>query len=481
MQKSSLKKNVFFSILRNVMNVIFPIITFPYASRILTPEGIGKVNFANSIVTYFYHIALLGITNYGIREGAKLRQDRRELSKFVKEIIIINIVTCFFSYLLFFITIFIIPKFYSYHSLLLLSCISIFFTVIGMDWFYNAIEDFQYIAVRSIVFQYLSLFFLFFFVKSKNDILWYIFFGIFGSLGSNVFNLIHIRKFIDLGISVKLELGKHIKPILVLFVFRFISDIQKLLGTTMLGFISNDDEVGYYAAALRIYRFVLTVLVAAITVLLPRLSSHVNKNEYMRFSNIINRSFLLILCISIPSSFGIYVLADPVVRIISGPEFINSAPSMRIMAPIFIFSSLAALIGTQAFISLNKEKLTIVSYGVGVFVFFILNLVLIPQFNSFGSAMATLISEFIVTLLLLFFARNIINWKMIIRNAIQFISVSIIMLIVLFYLSEYIPNIVIMLLISIPTGIIIYLGILLLIKNELVLSIFTDLLKPSKW
>ena len=167
MAEKSLKKNAVFSFIKSFMNLAFPVVTFPYASRILMPEGIGRVNFANSIVSYFSMLAGLGIASYATREAAKIRQDKVLLSKFSKEVFFINLASTFISYVLFFIALFCIPKFSEYRTLLLVCSTTIIFTTIGMGWLYSALEEFRYITIRSIFFQFVSLIFLFLFVRPQ--------------------------------------------------------------------------------------------------------------------------------------------------------------------------------------------------------------------------------------------------------------------------------------------------------------------------
>ena len=161
MQQKSLKKNAFYSFLKSFLSLVFPIITFPYASRILLPEGIGKVNFANSVISWFVILAGLGITGYAGREASRKRNDEYAIAKLTKEIFIINGISTIVAYSLFILSFLFVPKFVSYRSLLLVCSIKIFFTTFGVDWIYNAFEEFRYKTIRSFVFQVLALVFLF--------------------------------------------------------------------------------------------------------------------------------------------------------------------------------------------------------------------------------------------------------------------------------------------------------------------------------
>ena len=217
MSEKNLKTNVFFNILKSLMGILFPLISFPYASRVLLPEGIGKVNFVNSIVDYFLMIALLGINMYATREASKLRDDKEKLSVFSKEIFFINIVSTLIAFLCLASAIAFVSSFSPYRLLLIVSSTKILFMLIGFDWLYVAEEEFGYITLRSFVFQVMSLVFLFAFVRSSEDYVQYALIGVFSSVGSNICNFIHARKFIHLFRAQICNIKRHLKPIFVFF------------------------------------------------------------------------------------------------------------------------------------------------------------------------------------------------------------------------------------------------------------------------
>ena len=171
MENKSLKKNAALNMIKTFIGLIFPLITFPYASRILQPTGLGKVNFAHSIISYFSMLAALGINTYAVREAAKLREDKTALTRFVKEIITINMISTIVAYVLLTISILFIPYFSDYKTLLVVCSGTILFTTLGMDWLYTALEEFSYITIRSILFQLLSMVLLFVFVHKQEDYL----------------------------------------------------------------------------------------------------------------------------------------------------------------------------------------------------------------------------------------------------------------------------------------------------------------------
>jgi O-antigen/teichoic acid export membrane protein len=100
MKKKSLELNAFLNSLRSILNLLFPLITFPYVSRVLSVDGMGIYNFSNTYVNYFLLIAGLGIATYAVREGAKYRNNTEEISKFASQVFTINIYSTIIAYVL---------------------------------------------------------------------------------------------------------------------------------------------------------------------------------------------------------------------------------------------------------------------------------------------------------------------------------------------------------------------------------------------
>lgn len=413
MRKKSIKINAILNFVKTFMSFIFPLITFPYASRVLLPDGIGRVNFATSIISYFSLLASLGITSYGIREGAKIRESRYKLSKFAKEIFTINMIATIVSYVLLIVAIIFIQKFNEYKQLLIICSASILFTTLGMDWLYTAVEDFAYITIRSIVFQFISLILLFLFVHTPNDILQYAAISVVSNVGSNFLNFIHSRKYISFkNIKVKMKnLKKHVAPVTVLFVMAITSSIYTILDTSMLGFLTTDYQVGIYTAATKINRIVLNLVVSIGTVLLPRLSYYSGVRDNKKFLELAYKSIDLLMLIAVPAAVGLSILAKDIILIISGQSYIAAVPVMRIINPIVIIVAVSNFIGVQIFMPLNKEKWTLYSNIAGAIVNLTLNIILITKYGAIGAAIASMLAELIVTGTQMFLVRKYLSVK----------------------------------------------------------------------
>ena len=475
MKQKSLKINAALNFIKTIFGLIFPLITFPYVSRVLLPEGIGRVNFAQSIVSYFSLIASLGITNYGIREASKVRDDNFKLNQFSKELLVINLISTEVAYFLFFISIFIIPKFSEYRPLLCVCSSIILFSTLGMDWLYTAVEDFLYITIRSIIFQFISLMLLFIFVKNENDYLIYAGIAVFSSVGSNIMNFLHSRKIINFKECSKLELKKHLKPIFILFSMAVTIQIYTALDTTMLGFISGEWYVGIYSAATKINKIVLSAVVSVSAVILPRLAYYTSLNKSDEFNKLVYKGIDLILLFSIPATIGLCLLSKQVILVLSGQSFIEAVNPMRVMNPIIIVIGLSNFMGVQIFMPLNKEKYTLYSVITGATINFILNIILIPKCNALGAAIATICAEFMVTFVQFVFAHKIIRYRFVLKRALIYVANSVVMAIPVLLCIFFIKIDWVILVAGIISGALTYLIMLIIERNQFVLSVFNSM------
>ena len=466
MHEKSIKKNATYSFLKAFLTLIFPVITFPYASRILLPEGIGKVNFANSIVQYFAMIAGLGITAYATREAAKRKYNKTELDIFAKEIFLINIYSTIVAYLLFFIALVAIPQLNASYALLLICSGKIFFSLFSFDWLYTALEEFKYITIRSALFQLLSLIFLFTFVKDESDVIAYAIFGMFSSVGSNLINFFYSKRFINLKIKTTLNLTQHMKGIFIFFGMALITSIYTTLDITILGFLSTEKEIGYYSAATKLSHMILSLLTAATGVLLPRLTLYYQQQKYEIFQELVSKTISILLLIAIPIFLGFFLLVNPIISLFSGNQFLPAIPAMKVISPIIIIIPLASITGVQILPSLGKEKISMFSYSLGAITNLGFNLLFIPKFGALGATIGTVIAESVVLIFqILFFPKNLFS-KEIIVNVLQSVIAALIMAVPIFFIQKYITNPFIVLITSFIIGFLLYALGLYIMRNK---------------
>lgn len=389
----SLKYNAIMNSILSVANIIFPLITFPYVTRTLGVDINGKLAFASSVINYFSLFATLGLSTYGIKACAKVRDDKDKLSKTVQELILINIITTSIVMLTLIISIAIIPKFNDNALLLLIYSCGILLNVVGLNWFYSAIEEYKYITKRSIIFKFISLVMMIIFVHNPNDGYKYALITVLANVGSNILNIIHSKKYISFKKYNKYNLKHHLRPTLSMFGTYLAVNVYSNLDNVMLGFLCGDYEVGIYTAAVRI-RVVLTNLITSLgMVLMPRLSYYIEKGEHDNFNQVLKKSYAVIIMISIPMMLFFMITSKESVLLLSGNEYIKATIPMMILMPIMVISSLSNITGMQILIPNNQEDKFMKSVTVGAILNLFLNLIIMSKFGATGAAIATLIAE----------------------------------------------------------------------------------------
>lgn len=288
-KQKSLKLNFVMNAILTMSQFVFPLITFPYVSRILLPIGTGKVSFATSIVSYFTLFAQLGIPTYGIRACAKVRDNREELSKMVQELFIINLMMSALAYVVYFAAIYYVPRFRQDKDLFLIVGLTIFFNAIGMEWLYKALEQYTYITVRSIIFKFIAIVAMFLMVHEQSDYVIYGGISILASSASNIFNFFHIHRYVNIKPVGHYNFKKHLKAIVIFFAMSCATTIYTHLDTVMLGFIRTDADVGYYNAAVKIKTILVSIVTSLGVVLLPRASYYVEHSMMDEFYRITKR------------------------------------------------------------------------------------------------------------------------------------------------------------------------------------------------
>lgn len=480
MQQKSLKKNLVYSVAQKLISLLMPVITFPYASRILLPEGIGKVNFAHSIISYFTMIAGLGISTYAIREGAKIRDDNDKFSKFTKEMFTINSVSTVVAYVLLFISLFFVKKLHPYTALILICSINMFLSVLGISWMYNAKEEFRYISIRSIVFQLLSLVYLFVFVRTKDDIIHYTIFGILNSTGSNILNFIHSRKFINWKTKYQLEIKKHLKPIFILFGKTAADTVYLVLDISILGFIAGDEAVGFYTAASKINKIVMNLLIVQNTIMLPRLSYYA-EHDYEKYKALLTKSFNLSILFMIPSFIGFTLLSKDIMIIFCGNNYLPAINTMIILNGLILIMTMSSFFSSTVLIPFRKDKYSLYAAIIGAVSNFILNLVLIPKYSHQGAAVATIVAEFLhLAAIYIFSVRTIGHTKGIAHDLYQYVIAAGVMGVAVYFMHKYYYGNLLSIIVEIIAGAVIYGLILLIFRNQFLLNTIRNVLGKLK-
>lgn len=405
-KNKSLKLNFLMNIILTMSSFVFPLITFPYISRILLPTGTGKVSFATSVVTYFSMFAQLGIPTYGIRACAKVRDNREELTRTTQELLCINIIMSIISYVILSVLLFRISRFQADKDLYVILSFTIILTAIGMEWLYKALEQYTYITIRSVIFKFVALIAMFLLVREQKDYVVYGGITIFAASASNVLNFFNAHKYIDLKPIGNYNFKRHMKPILIFFAMSCATTIYTNLDTVMLGFMSTDANVGYYNAAVKIKTILVSIVTSLGTVLLPRASYYIQQEKIDEFRRITKKALNFVVLIAMPLMLYFIYYAKEGIYFLSGSAYANSIVPMQVIMPTLLLIGITNIFGIQILVPLGREKVVLFSEIVGALIDVIVNALLIPHYASIGAAIGTLIAEFAVLIVQFYVLRE---------------------------------------------------------------------------
>lgn len=477
MAQKSLKKNAAYNFVKAFMNLAFPLISFPYASRVLMPSGIGKVNFINSFIDYFVLLAGLGIGSYATREAARIRDNKNLLNTFSSQILTINAISTIISYAILAITFLLTPKLREYKVLLVICSTKILFSATGVTWLYAAEEEYRYITIRSAIFQAFSLIFLFTFVRKPEDYTLYAMMGVISNVGSNICNFLYARKFISIRLTLKVNLKKHFRSIMIFFGESCASKIHSALDSVMLGFMLNDMSVGYYSAAQKI-KVLVTQMITSITgTLTPRSSWYLEQNDKKGYQQMVQKAGNVACFFSIPAAIGIMAIARPLIMFFSGEAYLPALPSMLVLAPSVVTGSISSFLFNVILTPNRLEKYSLQAQIIGSSLNILLNAIFIPFWGVFGASLSTMIVELTIMVVMMIHARKYLKGSKIFSSFLQALVGSLFMAVVVGLAIQLFESAFLQILAGILTGSLTYAVVMILLRNQSALMVLSMLKK----
>ena len=474
--KHSIKANALLNVVKQLCSILFPLITIPYVTRILQAENLGKVNFSASIVSYFAMIAQMGIANYAIREGAKLRNNKLQIEEFSNEVFTFNIFTMMISYVLMFGFICFCRPIQNYSLLIIIQSATVLFTTIGVDWVNNIFEDFFAITLRTIIVQIVSLVLMFMFVRNINDYVIYAIITVVAQCGAYLFNAFSVRKYVKIKLTFSIKILNHLKPILFLFSNNIAMMVYINSDTTMIGFMVGDSAVAIYYIATKMYTVIKNIINAIIVVALPRLSNYVehNKKAYNELCTTVLTSVLTVL---VPAVVGLFCCSNFIVKIIAGQEFVGGGTALKILSISLLFAVLGGFNKLCVVMPNREEKILLLATSFAAIINIALNFILIPIWSYNGAALTTVIAEAIVAIITYISTRKYTNIK-ISKNVVLSIGIGCVFIaICCLFIQRTVVNDFLTLVMSIVTSVIIYGVALIVFKNPLIMLVKERLFK----
>lgn len=394
----SIAKNALYNVLLNIASVIFPLITAPYVSRVLEPDGVGLFNFSTTYAGYFSLVAMLGIPTYGVREVSKLRDDKEALTKLVSQLLSISVITTTFVSVVYLVTIAFIGQLSENYIIFIIAGFAIYLAPFKINWYFQGLEEFDGITKVSLIFRTLSVICLFIFVREKSDLIIYVVLCVLGGVLADIWNY---YRMCSSGIKPRFTLlgaAMHIKPLMILFASSIAISIYTVLDTLMVGFITDYEETGYYTSAMHISKVIVSAVTSLSLVAVPRVSYYMKNKDYENINILMNKSFSMVSFIAFPIAIGIASIAPTFVPLFLGVKFMGAIMPLVILSTIIVFIGLNNLTGMQVLVGMGYDNYFLYSMLAGTISNFILNIFLIPYFGAIGASISSVFAEFLVLL-----------------------------------------------------------------------------------
>lgn len=442
----SLKKNFIYNAILTMSGYIFPLMVYPYVSRVLGVANIGACNFVDSIVEYFTILSMMGMNTIGIREIAKCKNDQQKLDNVFSQLFSLNTLTTITAIIILIIATNIVPKFAPYKDLLYIGVGKLFFNYMLINWFFQGLENFKYIAARTIFVKILFVISVFLFVKTETDVKLYYFLVALTWAGNGIINFIYAKKYVSFNFTLKINKAI-IGSFFILGVYWFMNSMYTTLNVAFLGFATNDIEVGYYTTANKLLTVIMTMFTALTSVMVPRVSVALKSNDNSEAKSLIRKAINALMLFAIPLIFFVFPFSQELIYLMSGKGYEGATTPLQIMTPLFFLVGYDQIIVLQTLLPMGKDKdilrNSILAASVGI----ISNIFLTLNFGKNGSAIVLILAELSVLLSSQFCVTKYLGlkipFKLIIKHIIGFSPIIIICYVIKYFINSYVISLIV--------------------------------------
>ena len=470
----SIKKNYLYNLSFQILTILIPLITTPYLARILEVSGIGISSFTISIASYFILFSSFGIAEYGQRQIAMERSDKKKYSTTFWELFIYKAITTTISIIFYLIFILSTTEYTVLYFVLTLTLVA---SIFDISWFYQGLEEYRLISLRNIAIKLLFTISIFVFVKTAEDLTLYIVLYSLSQLLSSIALWFPIKKFITKISKKSLRIFRHTKDTFIYFLPQIATQIYTTVDKTMLGLMTGSQlENGYYEQAHKITQVAQTLVISLNTVMLPRMAYLYAKKRFDEIKTRLVKSLRFSYLLAFPICFGLIAIAADLVPWFFGPGYEKVVPLLMIFAPLIIIISISNCLGSQCLTPCGKRLQSALALWLGAILNVILNFSLIPALGSIGAAFSSVAAELLIVFLYFVLAKNYVSFLNAIKCSWKYCLSALIMFITVFAIASILPPTILSTFIEIIVGTIVYALVLIYFKDDL----FTSYVKEGK-
>lgn len=435
----SIKRNFLYNSLITVSGYIFPLITYPYVSRVLGATNIGVVNFIDSLINYFVIFSMMGIATVGVREIARANKaGRRELDATFTSLVLLTGLFTLISLAALVAAMLFVPKLAPYRALLEVGALKLLGNFCLLEWLYSGLEQFRYIALRTLAVKTLYMVSVFVFVRTSDDYLIYFFLMTMMIVLNAAINCGYARRFVTLRRGNGASPGRFAKPLLIVGSYAILTSMYTTFNVAWLGFVSpSTDQVGFYTTAVKLFTILLALYTAFTNVMLPRLSALAAEARMEEFRRMIRKAVDCLMAFAVPLILFTMVFSHDIVDLLAGKGYEGAYTPTRIIMPLIFVVGYSQILVLQVLMPLHRDGAILANSVLGAFVGVTLNLLLASRFLATGSAAVWLVSELCVMASAQYFVWRIMRWKfplsLLLKNVAAYVPALVVCLLILHY------------------------------------------------
>lgn len=460
----SIIKNYLYNTIYQIISMLIPLITMPYLTRVFDPQQLGLNSLSLSIANYFMLFGVLGMHMYGNRQIAYVRDNKEKLAKTFWSLYTVQLATSTISLIIYYIFIYYFTSVNT--DIYLIQGLNIISVMIDISWLFMGLEDFKKVVIRNSFARLVGLACIFIFIKSSDDLLLYALLTVVVNIISILLMWFYVPRYVGKIVIDKKIVKKTIRPLLRLFLPQIATQVYTLLARTLVGFLSTNDQVIFYDYSQKIVNMVLAMITSIGVVLLPRVSNIIGNGKKEEVPKIIEKTFKIVSYLAIPMAIGLMCVSKILVSWFLDPKYLLVGQLTAWTSLIIIAVSWANIIGVQYLIATKQENKYTLSIIIAAVVNLIMNLFLIPKNGAAGAIISLIAAEYIGIVIQLILVRNQLPVKRMILSILKYIIVSVIMGVIVIFIGNCINNGMLANIMQGISGVIIYIVIMFIIKDD---------------
>jgi len=473
-KQNSWQKNFLYSLFTLIINALVPLISYPYLTRTLGPENLGKFNFAYAIAHLFFFLVQLGLPYYGSREIAKVSGDFKALQKKKSALFGLSILSGLFFSAVYLLMVLFIPKINDESTLFLNIGLIVFLAPFMLNWLFQGLEDFKYIAFRNISFRIVGLSMMFVFIKDTTDYAVYALIMAFIMLGHFLLNIIFAGKKPPFKFK-ELNVKQHIKPSLLTLPATLVGIVLIQIGSVMLGFFGTNEDVAFFAIPAQIVMILTAMMTALSFVMIPRLTVLLKQGKEI-YKKTAKQVMRLSWMIAFPMCVGLMMISDELIFVFAGEAFSPSAMSLKIGALRVVATAISGFAGAQVLLANGEERKLFLSLVIGISFMVFIDFLLIPVFGHVGAMIGAVLAEFLMGGLQLVLGKKYFTKDMFLGlSMLKYLLASLVFIPFCVLIKKLGLSVAVTLILSIVGCVVIYFVMLLLLKDDMIKQIANKL------